>query len=186
MNIVGPIDSLPLDCRLAITTVDYFNKWPEVQFVARVTAQNITKFLLRLFSRERYLDPIISDHGPQFQPTYFQLFLNERGILHRQSAIYHAQANGQVERFNRMFKDFLQVSQAIKGNAKWKLEEFLGIYRNTPHAAMKPFQSELFHNRRICTRLDVSGFPYFDKDHVSEHRKMEEWPSKTKTHTDLK
>lgn len=33
INIVGPIDCLPLNCRFAITAVDYFSKWPEVEFV---------------------------------------------------------------------------------------------------------------------------------------------------------
>lgn len=33
INIVGPINSLPLDCRFTITAVDCFSKWPEVEFV---------------------------------------------------------------------------------------------------------------------------------------------------------
>lgn len=71
-----------------------------------------------------------------------------------------------------MFKDFLQVSRGMMGNVKENLEEFLGIYRSTPHPAMKLSPSELPHNRRMRTRLDVIGFPDFDKGCVSERRKL--------------
>lgn len=90
---MGSIDRLPLDCSFSITAVDYFCKLPEVEFVPHVTAENITKFVLKLFSQEGYLE-IISDHEPQFRSTHFQSFLNIRRILHCHSAIYHPQADG--------------------------------------------------------------------------------------------
>lgn len=172
INIVGPVDHLPVDCRFVITAVDYFKKWPEVEFVPQITAENIIKYLLTLFSKEGYPEVFTSDHGSQFQSIYLQLFLNERGIRHRKSESYRPQANRQVERFNRVFKDFLQVSQVMKGNVKYNSEEFLGVYRSTPHAATKPSLPDLFHNQQMCTRLDVIGFPDFDKDYTSECRKL--------------
>ncbi|XP_077550610.1 uncharacterized protein LOC144163749 [Haemaphysalis longicornis] len=95
------------DCRFAITAIDYFSKWTEVCFSAKVTAATVISFLRSILSREGYPDEIVTDHGPQFTASEFDGFLKERGITHAYSAVYHPQAYGQVERFNRAQDDFL-------------------------------------------------------------------------------
>lgn len=80
---------MPADCRFAITAIDYFSKWPEVCFSAKVTAATVISFLRSIFSREGYPDEIVTDHGPQFTASEFDSFLKERGITHAYSAVYH-------------------------------------------------------------------------------------------------
>lgn len=106
-----------------IPAVDYFSKWHEVELLTIVTTENITKTLLRSSSREGYPEVIISDPGPEYESMQFQLFLDEEGILHRQSAIYHPQAKMD----NKLFKDLLLVSHAIKGISKQNFEEVPSI-----------------------------------------------------------
>lgn len=96
--------------------------------------------------------------------------------------IYHPQANCQVECFNKVFKDFLQVLQAMKENIKENLEEFLGVYRSIFHATTKLSPSELLHNRRMRMRLDVIGLPDFERDYAFERRKVEEYQAKMKAY----
>ncbi|XP_064469689.1 uncharacterized protein LOC135384417 [Ornithodoros turicata] len=159
IDLVGPFSNLPSGCRLAITAVDYYSKWPEVKMTPKVTTDTVIAFLRQLFAREGYPNIIVSDHGSQFQSHAFKSFLQDRGIQHRQSSVYYPHSNGQIERFNRVLKDFILLSASEQGTILRDLPEFLGIYRSTPHAATQLSPAELLHGRRMRTRLDVVGFP---------------------------
>ena len=67
IDIVGPFDSVPLDCRFAITLIDYFSKWPEIAFTSQVTSTTLTKFLSTVFSREDNPKELICDNGSQLE-----------------------------------------------------------------------------------------------------------------------
>lgn len=51
IDIVGSMEKVPHDCRFVITLVDYYYKWPEVQFCSEVSTHTATSFLLSIFSR---------------------------------------------------------------------------------------------------------------------------------------
>ncbi|KAK7909818.1 hypothetical protein WMY93_014502 [Mugilogobius chulae] len=104
VDIIGPFETAPSDCRFAISLVDYFSKWPEVAFASRVDTATIIQFLTAVFSREGNPKTLISDNGPQFLSTEFAVFLKEHGIQHLRSSVYYPRANGEVERFNRCVK----------------------------------------------------------------------------------
>lgn len=57
---------------------------------------------------------IVSDHGSQFTFVELKSFLQERGIRHLHSSVYHPQSNGMVKEFNRVLKDFIQVASLEK------------------------------------------------------------------------
>ena len=65
IDIVGPFESAPRDCRYAITLVDYFSKWPEVAFVAQKDTATIIQFLIATFLREGNPKELVSDNGTQ-------------------------------------------------------------------------------------------------------------------------
>lgn len=109
IDTAGLFDRLPLEFGFAVTLADYLSKWPEVAFCTQVTAEVVCNFLTTIFSRKGYPDVNVSDHGPQFLSSTFREFLDTRGISHRRSAIYHPQANGQMERFNRVLKGYVQL-----------------------------------------------------------------------------
>lgn len=134
IDIVGPFARAPQDCRFAISLVDHFSKWPEVGFTSNVTSASAMSFLRSIFSRDGYPKDTVSDHGPQFTSPEFEEFLHDRGIHHTFSAVYHPQSNGQVERFNRVLKDYIQVCLEEHRPLKEAITEYLGIYRCTPHA----------------------------------------------------
>ncbi len=80
MDIVGPFDLVPHDCRYAITLTDYCSKWPEVAFCVKAdTNAVITKFT-SIFSREGNPSELVSDNGRQFVSHQFSEFLLKRGI----------------------------------------------------------------------------------------------------------
>ena len=84
-----PFDSGSLDCRFAITLIDYFSKWPEIAFTSQVTSTTVIKFLSTVFSREGNPKELISDNGSQFTSQEFKTFLKNRDITHRKSAVYY-------------------------------------------------------------------------------------------------
>lgn len=170
VDIVGPLQRAPHDCRYAITLIDYFSKWPEVQFCSEVSSRTVINFLLSVFSREGYPDVIVCDNGPQFASAEFTKFLNDRAIRLVHSSIYYPQANGLVERFNRVFKDFVQVAMLEQRPLRQAVTDYLAIYRCTPHATTGVAPSVLLHGRLPRTRLDVVGHPSptFFSDPASE------------------
>lgn len=87
IDIMGPFDAAPADCRFLVTLVDYYSKWPEIAFVSHPTTQAVMQFLSTVFSREGNPKELISDNGVQFTSHDFRLFLQNRGILHRTSSV---------------------------------------------------------------------------------------------------
>ncbi|KAL1256634.1 hypothetical protein QQF64_012179 [Cirrhinus molitorella] len=129
IDIVGPFDMAPADCRFAVTLVDYFRKWPEIAFMPQVTSLAVIQFLSTVFSRESDPQELISDHGSQFMSCEFEMFLRKRGIVHQTSSVYYPRANGEIVRFNRTLKDTL-LTASLEGKG-WK--EFTREFRTNAY-----------------------------------------------------
>lgn len=118
------------------------------------TTSKTIQVLRGLFSHYGVPNIIVSDNGPQFCAEEFSLFLKANGVQHILSAPYHPSSNGQAERFVQTLKQALKAS---RGSApiQQRLDGFLLIYRNTPHATTKEPPAMLFLNRKLRTRLDL-------------------------------
>nr|XP_037286010.1 uncharacterized protein K02A2.6-like [Rhipicephalus microplus] len=162
IDIMGPFERAPADCRFVIVAVDYFSRWPESAFCSDITSRTVINFLLAVFAREGYPTELVSDHGRQFTSSEFECFLADRGIKHFFSAVYHPQANGLVERFNRVLKSYIQLALLEERQIKTTVIEYLGIYRATPHSATGISPAVLLHGRHMKTSLDVVGQPSAD------------------------
>ncbi|KAI4903715.1 hypothetical protein NFI96_030773, partial [Prochilodus magdalenae] len=184
VDIIGPFEKAPPECRFAISLVDYFSKWPEVAFAPRVDTATIIQFLTAIFSREGNPRTLISDNGPQFLSAEFADFLKECGIRHLRSSVYYPRANGEVERFNRSVKDCLQTA-SIQGEP-WKsfLRTYLRDYRATPHSTSGVSPSELLHGRRMRTKLQVIDMPVPPTDKKAVRERVESKQQKMKAYTD--
>ncbi len=62
-----------------------------------------------IFAREGLPNEIVSNNGTQFVSAEFESYLSKRGIKHIRTSLYHPQANGLIERFNRVLKQTLQI-----------------------------------------------------------------------------
>ena len=155
MDIVGPYPTK--QNRFAITLIDYYSKWPEVMFVNDVTASSVIEFLKSIFSREGYPDEIVTDHGVQFMSNELAYFLQQRGIKHTTSAIYHPQGNSEVERFNKVLGETVLSAKLEQTPIPLYVREFLAVYRSTPHATTNEEPSVLLHGRHLKTKLDITG-----------------------------
>nr|XP_037268801.1 uncharacterized protein K02A2.6-like [Rhipicephalus microplus] len=170
LDIVGPLEHAPHNSQFAITLVDYHSKWPEIYFCSEVATSTVKDFLTSVFAREGYPEEIVCDNGPQFTSREFVTFLQNRAIKLSHSSVYYPQANGQVERFNRTLKNFIQVSLLERRPIRQAVTDYLSIYRCTPQATTGVVPAVLLHGRMPRTRLDVVGFsaPAFAKDPAKE------------------
>lgn len=170
IDIVGPLEHVPQNNRFIITLVDYHSKWPEAYFCSSVSTSTVKEFLTGVFSREGYPEEIVTDNGPQFISREFKEFLHDRAIRLSHSSVYYPQANGQVERFNRTLKNYVQVCLLERQPLRQAVTEYLGVYRCTPHATTGVAPAVLLHGRMPRTRLHVVGFsaPAFEEDPAKE------------------
>ncbi|XP_064469649.1 uncharacterized protein K02A2.6-like [Ornithodoros turicata] len=113
----------------------------------------------QVFSREGYPQEIVSDNGSQFKSSEFENFLKERGIKHLCSSLYYPQGNGLVERFNRTFKQYVQLASLERRPLRTAVTEYLGVFRTIPHSTTGQFPAKLLHGRQPRTRLDIVGIP---------------------------
>lgn len=186
VDIVGPFEQGTYDCRFAITLIDYFSKWPEVAFASSATTDTVIAFLASIFAREGNPCTITTDNGPQFMSTAFADFLKERNIKHIRTSVYHPQANGGVERFNRVLKDCIQAAQVAQRPWKSEVTTLLQNYSATAHATTGESPFELLRGRPMRTKLDVLP-PPTDKgkyDHVAVRVAI--WQEKSKRYMDRK
>lgn len=109
-DIVGPFELGTWDCRYAFTLVDNYSKWPEIPFTSNVITDTVIDFLATTFSRVGNLVEIVTDNGVQFASLTFAEFLTSRNIKHVRTSLYFPQANGTVERINRVLKDCVQTA----------------------------------------------------------------------------
>ena len=186
MDVIGPFERGPHDCKFAITVMDYYSKWPEICFTSNVTTIKIIGFLKQLFSREGFPQEIVTDHGSQFVSHEFENFLSERGIKHVFSSIYYPPANGAVERFNSVAKNVIQ--NAINTGKSWHetMVQFLGVYRATAHATTGVPPSVLLHGRHMRTKLNIMHYdlPKVKTDNVKDQVKLKQ--NKYKSYKDQK
>lgn len=93
---------------------------------------------------------IVTDNGPQFISKEFEHFLEVNNIKHTVTPVYHARANGLVERWNRTLKYQLEIS-LTRGVAGWRdhINRFLFDYRATSHATTGASPSKLLHGREV-------------------------------------
>ncbi|XP_064469135.1 uncharacterized protein K02A2.6-like [Ornithodoros turicata] len=125
-DVVGPFEKFPQSCRYMITLIDYHSRWPEMCFSNTVTTSTVIVFLRQIFSREGHPVEIMTDNGCQFISHEFRAFLQERGIRHIRSSVYHPQRNGMIERFNKVLKSFVQVAQLENRPIKEAVLEYIG------------------------------------------------------------
>ena len=142
IDITGPFNTNKASCKYAIVAIDYYSKWPEIAFVSEVTSRTVITFLTQLFAREGLPSEIVSDNGVQFVSSEFEDFLKQLGISHCKASLYYPRANGEVERWNRVLKQTLQI--ATSQGKDWKEATLELLMPTGPHHTklrVKPLQN---------------------------------------------
>ncbi|MDD9361374.1 MAG: DDE-type integrase/transposase/recombinase, partial [Anaplasma sp.] len=191
LDIVGPIDKAPPSQRFFIVLVDYHSKWPEAQHTSTATSATVISFLKNIFAREGLPREIVTDNGVQFVSREFEEFLQQHGIKHLKSSLYHPQSNGQVERFNRVLKSCLQLATVQRRPLPEAVQEYLEAYRRTAHPVTGQPPSVLLHGRIHRSRMDIKGIPtpQVTDRHMNQaqlHERVGKYQSKMKQYADTR
>lgn len=104
------------------------------------TASNTNHKLSTLSSYLGVLETLVTDKGSQFPAQSFKHFCSINGITHLCSPLYHAQSNGQAERFADTFKRALLKGEG-DGITRQVITKFLTAYRTTPNSTVSDEKS---------------------------------------------
>ena len=122
-------------------------------------------------------------NGSQFVSDHFKKYLEEDGIEHRRTAPLWPQENGEIERQNRSILKRLRIAQAEGRNWRSEMDDFLLMYRSTPHSTTGVSPAELLFGRRIRTTIpQLQEFTVEDEVRDRDNERKE----KGKVYTDCK
>jgi hypothetical protein len=108
LDTVGLFRTAPGGYKHILVAVDKFTKWIEVLPVAKVTSEEVVKFIGDIKHRFGVPNRIITDLGKALTSSVFWDFCQDNLIDVYYSSVAHQRCNGQVERANNM------VLQALK------------------------------------------------------------------------
>ena len=117
------------------------------------------EFLTALLSQYGLVDEIISDNGPQFVSTQFELNLSKLNIKHYRSALYTPAANGAVERFNRVLKDGIKAAMSDGSTFASAIRQTLANYRSLPQSTTSTSPADLMFRFNMRMPLNKTLHP---------------------------
>ncbi len=112
IDICGPLPS----GESIIAIVDYYSRWPEAKVMRTTSTRSILNWLNEVFATWGYPRKLKTDNGPQFTSTEFKEQMDEWGIKHVKTIPYWPQANGLVERMNRVIMKAVKVAKVENKN----------------------------------------------------------------------
>ncbi len=151
------IDFASLDKKDYLIVIDTYSKWLEVEIMPSITSMRTIKSLRHMFAREGLPKELVSDNGPQLTSDEFTGFLKNNGIKHSLVPPYHPSSNGAAERSVQIAKNALK-KHMLSGDGvsvQERLDNFLLMYRTTPHSSTGRAPAELFRGRQLRTRLSL-------------------------------
>ena len=92
--------------------------------------------LHNLFTAYGLPKQLVSDNGPQFTSSEFEVCMKANGIKHIRTAPYHPASNGETERFVQTSKRAMRAAEKDTGTLNNKLARFLLTYWTTPRATV--------------------------------------------------
>ncbi|MCO5581406.1 hypothetical protein L7F22_035290 [Adiantum nelumboides] len=134
IDFVGPIapSAYKTHAQYIIVATDYLTKWVEAKATARNEAKTIAQFLYEnIFTRYALPIEIVSDNrGTHFINEVIEFLLDEFMVIHRKSAPYHPQANGQAESTNNILMTVLtKIVSELRADWDQNLHSALWTYR---------------------------------------------------------
>ncbi|XP_054276574.1 uncharacterized protein K02A2.6-like [Macrosteles quadrilineatus] len=144
----------PTDGQQYLILVDAFSKWVEVIQTRTTTSTWTVQELRKIFSTFGFPQILVSDNGRQFVSQEFKNFMNECGIVHRTTAPYHPNSNGQAERYVQTVKKALKSMEGEKGTLPNKIQRLVMQLRQSPNSTGTSAYHLMF-GRSVRTNLAI-------------------------------
>lgn len=136
-----------------LVIIDYYSRYFEIEIMKKITADETIKRLRTVFARFGRPNTITADNGRQLVSDEMKNYCRENGIHLNSTIPYWPQQNGEVERQNRSIVKRLIISQNTHQDWQKELQDFLLMYRSTPHSTTRRTPSELMFGRTIVDKL---------------------------------
>lgn len=149
IDFLGPLPS----GHYLLVIVDYFSRFIEVEIMTKIDSVETIKRLKVIFARFGIPEKLQADNGRQFTSSEFMSFCETNNIELVHTTPYWPQMNGEVERQNRSLLKRLSIWQEEKRDWKEELNNYLIMYRSTPHSVTFQPPAELLFNRNIRDKL---------------------------------
>ncbi|XP_058456697.1 uncharacterized protein K02A2.6-like [Malaya genurostris] len=149
IDFLGPLPS----GEYILVVIDYFSRHVDIEVMTVITAKETIKRLCKIFGLWGVPRTITLDNAKQFVAGEFHDFCKLKGIHLNHTSPYWPQANGEVERQNRSLLKRLKIANALYGDWKAGMEQYLEMYNNTPHSTTGKSPNELLQNRRLRFKL---------------------------------
>ncbi|XP_055611823.1 uncharacterized protein K02A2.6-like [Uranotaenia lowii] len=140
-----------------LVVVDYYSRYVEIEIMTVITARETIKRLEKMFKYWGLPQTITLDNAKQFISSEFHEFCNNTKIHLNHTTPYWPQANGEVERQNRSLLKRMKIANALYGDWKSELQQYLQMFNNTPHTVTGKAPSELLQNRKLRYKLPDIG-----------------------------
>lgn len=164
-----------------LVIIDYFSRYISLEVMTHITAKETIKRLDKIFGLWGLPRTITLDNAKQFVSVDFEQYCRTKRIHLNHTSPYWPQANGEVERQNRSLLKRFKIANALYGDWKAEMAQFLEMYNNTPHSTTGKAPSELLQNRKLrykfpnaedLSTADIST-EYKDKDATLKFRGKE-------------
>ena len=151
MDITGPYPVTPRGNKYLLTFIDHFTKYVEAYPMKDQTAESCARiYVTQIVTRHGSGSKLITDRGRAFMSSFFQETCKILGIRTSRTSSYHAQSNGQIERFHRSLHTGL--SNYINANHNnWDnlVYFYVMAYRATPNTVTGYSPYYLLHGREM-------------------------------------
>jgi hypothetical protein len=149
------------------------SKWPEVKVFLRnqsTNAAGVISAMEKMFSTHGIPDTIRTDNGPPFNSKVFKEFSKRIGFQTQKVTPLWPQANGQAEAFMKCLGKIIRVAHIENRDWKCALNEFMMVYRATPHPSTGATPASLMYpGRRFKTHLPPSPIHSSSNASVERH-----------------
>lgn len=149
IDFLGPLPS----GHYVFVVVDYHSRFFEVEIMTKIDSAATIRRLKSIFARFGLPITISADNGRQLVSEEFKQYCEANNIELNTTTPYWPQMNGEVERQNESLLKRMIICQEQKGNWQEDLEQYLLMYRSTPHSTTLKTPAEMLFGRNIRDKL---------------------------------
>jgi len=134
---VGPMPETHRGNKWILVLTDHFTRWQDALALPDATAPVVASALdERVFCYLGLPEQIHTDQGAQFESQLMAELCLLWNVEKTRTTPYHPQANGVVERNNRLLGDSLRAMLLNRGQDEWDLllPQIMRAFRGTPHS----------------------------------------------------
>ena len=143
VDLVGPMPETNRGNRWILVLTDHFTRWQDALALPDATAPVVATALdERIFCYLGLPEQIHTDQGAQFESQLMEELCQLWRVERTRTTPYHPQANGIVERNNRLLGDSLRTLLIDKGQEEWDLllPQLMRAFRGTPTPRQEKLQ----------------------------------------------